>query len=379
MTGPVAVVGGGLAGASAAVRLATAGRAVVLFERTTGPHDKVCGEFLSFEAIEALREIGLEPRALGAVPIDRVTVCVGGRRTTSTLPFEALSLSRRVLDEALLELAERSGVEVRRGKRVRALAPCAQGWALALAAGAGTLTASDVFLATGKHEVRGYGRPPGGHDDLIGFKLHLAPPASLRDAVAGEVSLHLFDGGYAGLEPIEGDLANLCLVVRKARFAALGLSWPRLVESLARTCPFLAPVLGSSKAGTAKPLAIAAIPYGHVQSAAEPGLWRLGDQAAVIPSFAGEGMAIALHSGRLAADRLLSGASSGVYQRALATDVGRRVRGATWLSRAMVTGPGRMAASALLAAVPSAPVRIGLWTRLPTRVATGRQARLEPV
>ncbi|WP_374273801.1 NAD(P)/FAD-dependent oxidoreductase [Brevundimonas sp.] len=376
MTVPVAVVGGGLAGASAAVRLATAGRAVVLFERTTGPHDKVCGEFLSFEAIEALREIGLEPLALGAVPIDRVTVCVGGRRTTSALPFEALSLSRRVLDEAVLELAERSGVEIRRGERVRTLTPCARGWTLA--AGAATLTASDVFLATGKHEVRGHGRPPGGHDDLIGLKLHLAPSASQRDAMAGEVSLHLFEGGYAGLEPIEGDLANLCLVVRQARFAALGFSWPRLVDSLARTCPFLAPVLVSSKAGTAKPLAIAAIPYGHVQSAAEPGLWRLGDQAAVIPSFAGEGMAIALHSGRLAAGRLLSGASSDIYQRDLAADVGRRVRGATWLSRAMVTGPGRMAASALLAAVPSAPARIGLWTRLPTPVDTGRQARLEP-
>ena len=45
----VLVIGGGLAGAAAAVHLAGAGRDVCLLERTTGPHDKVCGEFLSFD------------------------------------------------------------------------------------------------------------------------------------------------------------------------------------------------------------------------------------------------------------------------------------------------------------------------------------------
>ena len=59
------VVGGGPAGSSLAIRLAQAGLSVSLIEREAGPHDKVCGEFLSFEAVGYLKGVGLDPTALG--------------------------------------------------------------------------------------------------------------------------------------------------------------------------------------------------------------------------------------------------------------------------------------------------------------------------
>ncbi len=65
----------------------------------------------------------------------------------------------------------------------------------------------------------------------------------------------------------------------------------------------------------------------------QPGVFRLGDQAAVIPSFCGDGMAIALHSGRLAAEALLRGAGSAAYHRALRRDAGPPVRFAHALYR----------------------------------------------
>jgi flavin-dependent dehydrogenase len=111
-----------------------------------------------------------------------------------------------------------------------------------------------------------------------------------------------------------------------------------------------------------RPLAISGVPYGflHRPSGPEPG-WRLGDQAAVIPSFTGDGMSLALHSARLAATARLTGAGQGAYYRRLAQDVGGAVGRATWLQRVSEDGARRDRAASLLAA---APALLGLGARL---------------
>ncbi len=348
------VIGGGLAGAGASIGLAQAGRAVTLVEKEAGPHDKVCGEFLSYEAVASLRRLGVDPLALGAATVDRVAVSVGARRVETALPFTALSLSRRVLDEALLARAIETGVEVRRGVRVVALEP---GWTARTEAGE-SLVAETVVLATGKHDLRGWKRSPGSQNDLIGFKTHLrlaAPPART-------VELRLFAGGYAGLEPVEGGRANLCLVVRRAAFDR----WDRLWDALTATWPALAGAIPE----TARPLAIAAIPYGHVRRRSD-GLWRLGDQAAVIPSFAGEGMAIALHSAELAARMMLEGRSVDEFQRRLAGHVGPQVARATVVSKLLVRPEAQGLIGASLSVAPELARLVARGTRLP---ASAQQA-----
>jgi flavin-dependent dehydrogenase len=172
----------------------------------------------------------------------------------------------------------------------------------------------------------------------------------------------LFDGGYAGLQPVEGGRLNLCLLVDGARFRSLG-GWPALLAGLLRE-PGLAP-LADARALLARPLAISRVPYGHLARTSDDGLWRLGDQAAVIPSFCGDGMAIALESGRLAAAMLAAGGGASDYQRALLARTRRPVRLAMAALRMTRHPVGRMAALAGLAAVPGA---IGLFARL-TRVA----------
>jgi 2-polyprenyl-6-methoxyphenol hydroxylase-like FAD-dependent oxidoreductase len=129
------VVGGGPAGSALATRMARAGREVVLFEREAGPADKVCGEFLSREAGLYLASLGLSLAALGAVPIAALRLCDGGHVATVALPFAAWSLSRRVLDEAMLALAAAAGATVRRGVKVTGLEPCPAGFQVQLADG----------------------------------------------------------------------------------------------------------------------------------------------------------------------------------------------------------------------------------------------------
>ncbi|MBP1807538.1 NAD(P)/FAD-dependent oxidoreductase [Rubellimicrobium aerolatum] len=362
MRAEVVVVGGGLAGAAAAARLAQAGRKVVLLERTTGAHDKVCGEFLSFEAQEELAALGLDLPALGAVPIGRVAVERGTRRVEAALPFEARSLSRRVLDEALLARAAALGVEVRRGARVTGLVREGAGWAVAVDGGE-AVAAWDVMLATGKHDLRGLPRPEGRQDDLLGFKAYWRlDPGGLE----GAVELHLFPGGYAGLEMVEGGRANLCLVVRQAAFVALGGRWEALLAHLLAACPGLSARLDRAEP-CGRPLAIARIPYGLVRAGSD-GLWRLGDQAAVIPSFTGEGMSLALHGARLAAEAMTRGEGPGTFQARLARDVAGQVWRSTWASRAMVTPWGQALAGALTPGL----LRGALWaTRIPAAARRG--------
>jgi flavin-dependent dehydrogenase len=100
----------------------------------------------------------------------------------------------------------------------------------------------------------------------------------------------------------------------------------------------------------------------------------VGDQAAVIPSFTGDGMSIALHSAALAAQMYLSGKGTEEYSRTLRTQLGRPMRLATWLSQAMVTAGGRRAAPPLLSLLPRAMQWIAAATRIPDQALLIRMA-----
>jgi len=373
--GPMAhdalVIGGGLAGSAVGAELSRAGLSVMLVEKEAAAHDKVCGEFLSHEAVHYLRRLGLEPEALGSVPIERVRLTRGNRRVTAKLPFQAQSLSRRVLDEAMLSLAERAGAEIRRGVRVTSLSAQNSLWTATVSDGP-SLTARAAFLATGKHDVRGRKRPAGLQNNLIGFKIYwrLSPRQSRQ--LEGAVELALFEGGYAGLQPVEGRRANLCLLVHERSFGRAGRSWSTLLGAIRKQCPHLDERLEGAEPCSDRPLAISSIPFGYVLKRST-GPWHLGDQAAVIPSFAGDGMSIALHSARLAARHYLLGHDADAFQAELGRNVTRPIWLSTWLSRALLTSLGQRAAMGLSRLAPALLVGTAHSTRIP-RAALARAA-----
>ena len=363
------VIGGGPAGSVLALRLARAGRAVTLIEREARAHDKVCGEFLSGEALGDLAALGLDVDALGAAPIRTVALARGRTMTTTALPFPAKSLSRRVLDEAMLGAAGSAGATLLRGRRVLGLERQGSGWRARLDDG-GEIAAAHAFLATGKHELRGWKRPPAPQGDLVGFKLHWRLSPAEAAALEGRVELHLFPGGYAGLEPVEDGRVNLCLLVRRARLARGSGAWPRLLAEIRAACPTLDRRLGGATPSHARPLTVAAVPYGHLAREAE-GLWRVGDQAAVIPSFSGDGMAIALHSAARAADAYLAGETADAFQARLHRDLTPQVRVATLLSQALVRPWGQAILGAAAAIRPGLMQTVAVGTRIPPLALDG--------
>ena len=343
------IVGGGPAGSAAAILLARGGMRPELVERTSGERDVVCGGFLGWDALARLRRLGIDPAALGARPIDRLRLVSGGRAVEMALPAQAAGLSRRRLDAALLAAAAEAGAILHLGRAARAVG---EGRSLRLDDGE-TITPDALFLATGKHELRGLARDLEGRGEppAAGLRAALPPRPDLEAALAGVIELHLFDQGYAGLLLQEDGSANFCLSISRARLSEEG-GPEALVAGLLDGSPRLADRLGGMPGQWE---AIAGVPYGWRAIATEPGLFRVGDQAAVIASLAGDGIAIALASGALAARACLTGgpAAASDYPRSFS----RRARWPVALGEALRRGAERRAvrrpAMSLLKRVPS--------------------------
>ena len=332
MSAPL-IIGGGPAGAAVAISLARAGRPVTLIERHAGAHHKVCGDFLSAGAVRMIGELGVDLAPLGPAQIARVRIVHGAAEASGALPFPALGVSRMALDEALLARAGEAGARVLRGVAVRRL--CRDGDGFVVDAGAhGRWVAETVFLGTGKHDLRGAARPPHGAE-LVGLKTYLMPSPEQMRALAETVELVLFPGGYAGLMPVKGGRTVLCWLMPRAVLRRMG-AWPAALEWLLSACPHLARRLAGSTSVLARPVAVAGIPYGFLHRGGDCGMFRLGDQAGVIPSLAGDGVAIALLSGRLAAEAWLAGeGSAAAYHWRLRRRLRRPVRMAGVAHRVM--------------------------------------------
>jgi flavin-dependent dehydrogenase len=337
------IIGGGPAGATLGALLAQAGRSVEIFEKTCGPHDKVCGEFLSGEAVRYLSALEIDLIRLGAAPVSKVRFAGRGLLGECALPFTGMSLTRRVLDEALLDRARQAGATVNRGTRVESLRRAGDGWVAQLANGE-ERRAPTAFLATGKHDLHGWARPAGKQPDLVAFKMYFRLACESDAAIRDRVELVLFPGGYAGLLFFPDGTMNLCLLITRATLRRRGSKWPSIEEHLRASSPYLARYFEGSAALLQRPLALASIPYGFLCDHSRDGLWRLGDQAAVIPSFSGDGVSIALHSAYLAAAAYLRGQIADDFQRQLHFELQRPVSAATIVSRLMITAPTLAAA-----------------------------------
>jgi flavin-dependent dehydrogenase len=320
------ILGAGPAGCAAAIALARAGAKPVVLEKTRETGDALCGGFLSWQSLASLHALGIDN--LGAHPITQVRVMSGSRTARAPLPAPAIGVSRHRLDTVMQHVAQAAGAGLERGVTIRHYE------AGILHAEGASFIPETIFLATGKHEVRGLARPKPEGDAPLGLRVRIAPDPRLHEMLEHAIELHLFEGGYAGLLLQEDGSANLCMALRKSRLTGAGGDPATLLRQLGDAHPLLGERLAFlSETVTAD--AIAAVPYGWRATETVPGIFRLGDQAAVIPSLAGEGMGIAIASGAAAANAYLADGPTAAprYQRDFAARTRRPVAMAGFLWR----------------------------------------------
>jgi len=354
------IAGGGPAGATAAALLASHGERVTLVERSAIPEQKVCGEFLSHETLAYMKGLGLNAWRLGATPIRKLRLAGNHLIAETSLPFEAASLSRKTMDAALLRHALECGAHVIQGRQVERLDRDADGWRMHLSDGE-QLRGSQAMLATGKHDLRGHARGEGMQPGLVAFKMHLKLSGEQTRQLNEAVEVVLFPGGYLGMQPTEDGNANLCLLIRGNTLRRIGGSWPAVLEHLKASSRFLRERLWAAQECFSRPFALSHIPYGYIRPETPEGLWALGDQATVIPSFSGDGMAIALHSAHCAVACYASHHDAAEYNRQMRRCHQSQVVWSTRLSRMMVEAPQL---ASLLRYCPSLLQRLATSTRI---------------
>ena len=340
--------------------LARAGEKPLLIERSRETGDAICGGFLSWRTLETLARLGVEADALNPAPTTRVRLFAGGRRADAALPRPARSVSRRKLDTVLLKAASEAGAGIDRGVAVRAIEDTVR-------LDDGTeLNPAALFLASGKHDVRGLARPAEarGLDPTLGLRVRIAAAPGLTQLVGNAIELHLFDRGYVGIALQEDGSANVCMAVHRSRLNEAG-DPERLLAALGNECPALGERL-AYRAGCEAIDAIANVPYGWRLREGHAGLFRLGDQAGVIPSLAGEGMGIALASGVSAVEAFARGGSEAAadWQVRFAHEIELPIGVARTIA---ALGERRASAGALVAVARLAPSLVDWAARL-TRV-----------
>ncbi len=287
----LAVIGAGPAGSSSAITAARLGARVVLFEAGEFPRHKVCGEFVSAESLDVLRDLlRFVPAAdlvlRDAPVIDQVRLHLNGSVVSAGVAPPALSISRYDLDAVLWEAAKQAGVSARSGWEVRAIEGTGP---FHIETSHDAVEAAAVVVAAGRWSRFTPRDPIPTGPKWIGLKAHFReqqPPRS--------TDLYFFENGYCGVQPIANDVINACAMVRSDRATSL--------EEVFTPHPALAARRSDWQAIT-EPVSTAPLVY-RAPLPVRDNLMFVGDAAAFIDPFVGDGISIALRTGQFAATSL---------------------------------------------------------------------------
>lgn len=294
------IIGGGLAGLTAGIHLAKQGTSVLLFEKEKFPRHKVCGEYVSKEILPYLAQLDIPLQQLHPKQINRLLFStVDGQSVESKLPLGGLGISRYAFDNLLYQQALSVGVEIVHDNVISVAFDTDQ---FEVTTEKSTYTAPYVLGAFGKRSLL---------DKKLGrrFFKQPAPWLAVKDHYKNAdfpddlVALHNFPGGYCGLSRTETGAVNLCYLATYNSFRQYK-NPAKYQELVLRKNPHLRNFLDTSTSLFDRPLSIARISFG-IKPPVENHLLFLGDAAGLIHPLCGNGMAMAIHSAKIAAELLL--------------------------------------------------------------------------
>lgn len=307
----VIIVGGGLAGLTASIHLRDHGLHVLVIEEQEYPHHKVCGEYLSKEVLHYLDTLGVPWKKCNAVDIDTLYLSTWkGKSITQRLPLGGIGISRFALDHMMYQKASAQGV-IFLFERVENI-DFNENLFLVRTKSGKSLTSKFTIAAYGKRA---------GLDKALqrSFTKEKAPWLAVKSHYKWDglpknvVALHTFRGGYAGLSTTENNHVNLCYLVSYASFKKekkIDNFTLNIISQNANLKQFI----NEAKPQFAEPLSIAQISF-QKKKAVENHTLMCGDAAGLIHPLCGNGMAMAIHSAKIASEILVRSFLAGNFCR----------------------------------------------------------------
>lgn len=301
----VVVVGGGPAGSTCAALLAAAGLDVILLERAAFPRTKVCGEYLNAGAQAQLVALGIANQIAGRCNlIDGIRLHIAERQLELPFAAPAWSIARSRLDEMLLAYACKTGVN-------------------AITARAESIERVGDHVRIGFRDASGLDRTldadvivgADGLGSLVARKLRLAAAGARRGHfavgghyagfgdLAGFIEMYVSQKAYFAINPLDSDLANVMLVVDQADLHSWSGAFDQRMQQTAAHLAGGRRTIGAVQR-IGRRVAIGPLSH-HVRTVADTNVYLVGDAAGFVDPFTGQGVYLALHSARLAAEAII--------------------------------------------------------------------------
>ncbi|MCM4152345.1 NAD(P)/FAD-dependent oxidoreductase [Arenibacter sp. N53] len=294
----IIIVGGGLAGLTAAIHLKLKNYKVAVFEARQYPHHKVCGEYISNEVLPYMEFLGVSlPRT---VQINEMLFStVNGKTLKAQLPLGGFGLSRYTFDYLLYRRAIALGVLVIQ-ENATSVGFESDNFSV--------LTESGTEY-TSKFVIGAYGKRGMLDKELqrefiqkkspwLGIKAHYKLDSFPNNLVA----IHNFRGGYGGLSKTESGAVNFCYLVSYESFKK-EKDVDCFNKNVIAKNPYLNLFLNNAEMLFAQPQAIGQISF-YKKKPVEKHILMCGDTAGLIHPLCGNGMAMAIHGAKIASESI---------------------------------------------------------------------------
>jgi flavin-dependent dehydrogenase len=298
----ITFIGGGLAGLTSALALAKAGKEITIVEKKQYPFHKVCGEYISNEVLPYLTRLGADPLVLNPARITRMMVSdTRGRKAEGKLDLGGFGISRYTFDNYLYNKCREVGVNFITGTQVNEV--FYQDNAFRLSLSNGDCITSDIAAGSyGKRSKidRQLGRPFFQKESpYVGVKYHIR-----TDFPNDLIALHNFEQGYCGISRIEDGKYCLCYLTTRENLRRYG-NIPEMEESILWKNPLLKHIFQNAEYLYDRPEVINEISFA-TKEPVNNHILMAGDAAGMIAPLCGNGMAMAIHSGKILAEEILN-------------------------------------------------------------------------
>ncbi|MFH6971213.1 NAD(P)/FAD-dependent oxidoreductase [Flavobacterium petrolei] len=292
----VLIIGGGLAGLTAAIHLSKIGLQVTVIEKNSYPKHKVCGEYISNEVLPYLNWLDLKISDLKPTNITKLEFSTAsGKTIKSNLPLGGFGISRFTLDEYLYKKALENGCKIIQDNVENILFKDNQ---FIVTTNNSILKSEIVIGSFGKRSNIDQKM----NRDFIHKKSYwLAVKAHYSGDFPNDVvGLHNFKGGYCGVSKVENNRINICYLADYKTFKQFK-NIEEYQNSIVSENPHLRVIFEESSLLFEKPLTISQISFEKKQ-VVENHILMIGDTAGLIHPLCGNGMAMAIHSAKIVSE-----------------------------------------------------------------------------